>query len=532
MPYAKTSELTERRALREKMRACGLSHRQIAVELARRYSMRPRAAWRHAYGWSLKQAAHRITDYAAQAGVGPDGSTVAMTGPHLCELEAWPGYAAKPSGRRPTPYLLTLLAAVYGCAIADLLDLADHEHMRPADLLILASTRPAVDRDQSGTPRHDDAGRPALIAVSPRGPAPLGVVAIPDAGARRAGTELDIPPAAPPALGDERPGQAGTGALPMALADSLAEAARWAEVSNVGDELLGYLDDAARQIARDYQRHDPGPVVSRAAILAVRATGLLAGHQRLSQRRDLYVVGAKLMAFLAWACDDLGQHASAAAHGRTAWVLARESGHRGAQALVCCARSKTAFWAGDHAQALRLACQGYETCPPGTLRVLLAAQQADAAPGPGDAMAAVTRARRALEEARSKDDLGGVFSCSASRLANYAIGAHLRNGDVTGALRQADVGLRAYQRGPGEAYGTWGQILIGASLAHVRAGDVGAAAGCLAPVLAMPPHRRLATLSGRLGEVSAALAVSRSARSRAAAELRERVTGYQRESFG
>lgn len=69
------------------------------------------------------------------------------------------------------------------------------------------------------------------------------------------------------------------------------------------------------------------------------------------------------------------------------------------------------------------------------------------------------------------------------------------------------------------------------SLAHVRAGDVSAAAGCLAPVLAMPSHRRLATLSGRLGEVSAALTASRSARSRAAAGLREQITSYQRESF-
>lgn len=144
MPYAKTSERAERRALREKMRARGLSHRQIACEFGRRYNMRPRAAWRHAHGWSLKQAADRITAYAAQAGVDPDGNTVAMTGPHLCEVEAWPGHGAKPTGRRPTPYLLTLLAAAYDCAIADVLDLADYEHMRPADRLVIDKTTPAV----------------------------------------------------------------------------------------------------------------------------------------------------------------------------------------------------------------------------------------------------------------------------------------------------------------------------------------------------------------------------------------------------
>jgi hypothetical protein len=34
--YAKTSQRAERRALREKMRAMGLGHREIAAEFARR----------------------------------------------------------------------------------------------------------------------------------------------------------------------------------------------------------------------------------------------------------------------------------------------------------------------------------------------------------------------------------------------------------------------------------------------------------------------------------------------------------------
>ena len=62
MSYAKTSLRAEQRALRERMRALGLSHRQIAVEFARRYGLRPRASWRHAYGWSLKEAAEQINE--------------------------------------------------------------------------------------------------------------------------------------------------------------------------------------------------------------------------------------------------------------------------------------------------------------------------------------------------------------------------------------------------------------------------------------------------------------------------------------
>ncbi|HEY5990510.1 MAG TPA: hypothetical protein VIV12_29585, partial [Streptosporangiaceae bacterium] len=104
-------------------------------------------------------------------------------------------------------------------------------------------------------------------------------------------------------------------------------------------------------------------------------------------------------------------------------------------------------------------------------------------------------------------------------------------GDLAGALRRAEAGLRTYARGPGEAYGTWGQMLIGTGLAHIRTGDVSAAAERLAPVLAMPPQRRLATLSGRLGEVLTALPSTRSTHSPAASALREQITSYQRESF-
>ncbi len=155
MPYAKTSLRAEQRALREQMRALGLSHRQIAVEFARRYRLRPRAAWRHAYGWSLKEAAERISDYAARSGLDPSGATVAMTAPHLSEYENWPGPGARPAGRRPTPYLLSLLASVYECAVPDLLDLADYEHMPAADRLIIDKSGPAdLKQEHEPSPRE------------------------------------------------------------------------------------------------------------------------------------------------------------------------------------------------------------------------------------------------------------------------------------------------------------------------------------------------------------------------------------------
>nr|MDQ2815358.1 hypothetical protein [Actinomycetota bacterium] len=136
MAYAKTSERREKRLLREQMRSLGLGYRDIAAEFARRYRLRPRAAWREAYGWSLQDTADRINEFRGNTGLDP-GGIASMTAPHLSEYENWPGHGPEPTGRRPTPYLLAILAAVYDCAVTDLVDLADREHLRPADLLIL-----------------------------------------------------------------------------------------------------------------------------------------------------------------------------------------------------------------------------------------------------------------------------------------------------------------------------------------------------------------------------------------------------------
>jgi hypothetical protein len=149
MPYAKTGLRKEKRGLREGMRAAGLDYRQIATELARVYKLRPRAAWREAYGWSLRDAAYQINDFRGHVGLDPRGLS-GMTSAHLSEYENWPGYGEAPSGRKPTPYLLAVLAAIYGCQVSDLVDLADREHFAKADLLVIDTySRPPVDSADS-----------------------------------------------------------------------------------------------------------------------------------------------------------------------------------------------------------------------------------------------------------------------------------------------------------------------------------------------------------------------------------------------
>jgi len=96
-----------------------------------------------------------------------------MTGSHLCEYEKWPS-----SRRRPSVYVLCMLAATYQAGVLDLLDLADHEGLPQPDRLVLLRQ-----------PRADELiadGRPG----PPGGPSPQPDLAWPQTGQ---GLSLTLP---------------------------------------------------------------------------------------------------------------------------------------------------------------------------------------------------------------------------------------------------------------------------------------------------------------------------------------------------
>jgi hypothetical protein len=136
----RVSDRLARKIFREELLDKGLDYSQVAQELASRYGLRPRPAWREARGWSLTETAARVNAFRAASGLDPEGMS-GMTGPHLSECEAWPGLGPQVRGRRPTPRTLVELAAVYGCAMSDLIDAADRTHMPPADLLLIDAHR-------------------------------------------------------------------------------------------------------------------------------------------------------------------------------------------------------------------------------------------------------------------------------------------------------------------------------------------------------------------------------------------------------
>ena len=140
--------------LRERMRGLGFSYDEIASEVTRRYPVRPRQAYRLG-GWTLDKVAERFNELAAREGTDPEGRA-GMSSSHLCELERWPD-----SDRKPSVYVLCLLAKVYETDVLCLLDLADHESLPQHDRLVL------MRRQRAETPFGERVLVLALLSIGP-----------------------------------------------------------------------------------------------------------------------------------------------------------------------------------------------------------------------------------------------------------------------------------------------------------------------------------------------------------------------------
>ena len=286
------------------------------------------------------------------------------------------------------------------------------------------------------------------------------------------------------------------------VADHAIRFSQRAATPTVGEATIERLDGQVRALARDYLTAPPLPLVQEAASISRDVYELLDQRQRLRDARELHVIAAKAHAFLAWAAGDLGRLPSAAAHGTAALTLAEEAGHAGSAALALSALSKTAFWGSQPKAARGYAERGFEHGPANTTRALLACQIADAAFA-DEALRAIAAASAALESAAEDDDLGGVFECGRVRVINYAIGVHLKAGDPQGALA-ASSSARSLKASERIGYGTLAQIAIGSGFARLLQHDLPGAAREVAPVLALPPERRLVTMAGKLTELAVA----------------------------
>lgn len=113
----------------------GCSVPQIAAEMARRFNLRPRLAWRYALGWPQWKLAQRHNTLHPGT---------KLTDARVSDHESWPHGGSPPSLR-----YLARLAATYGhgCTPAQLVDADDLEHLNPDDRRLLTTTIPTEEPD-------------------------------------------------------------------------------------------------------------------------------------------------------------------------------------------------------------------------------------------------------------------------------------------------------------------------------------------------------------------------------------------------
>jgi hypothetical protein len=146
MPAASPSQRHERAELAARMRAEGLAWAEIAAAFRVRYGVNARVAPRLARGWSQREVADRWTARW------PDDP---KTFKHISYWEQWPA----PTGYEPGLRVLSKLACLYECAVADLLaDAGDYSEAANGRAAPAAGAdRAEVSRPENGPGKICDA---------------------------------------------------------------------------------------------------------------------------------------------------------------------------------------------------------------------------------------------------------------------------------------------------------------------------------------------------------------------------------------
>lgn len=511
----KSGSKADRGALRQQLLQHGSTLDDVAAEMRRRWRFRPRESYRHANGWSQDEVAARFTEVAAR--LAPGTRSAPMVGTRVGEYERWPQ-----GGRRPSPYVLTVLAEVYGTQVRRLLDDADDRAMPEQDRAVLAalSARPApapvVEQPlqrRVPQPVHPRRHQPAAPIYDVPAPAPSPPPLVATVPTRRLSALADAARMSVP----RRRGELATPAsraeeaeLMTAAAATAVEFGEWAEASTVGPITLEQLDHDVREIAGDYLTQPPYPLLRRTLDHRARVFNLLEGRLRPAYARELYVLAGKLCGLAAWMVDDLGYRAQAGTHARIAGLCADLADHSPLRGWVRATQSKLAYWDGRPRTSAQFAEDGLTEDVRDSGRALLAGLAARGWAREGD----TERANAALERIPVEraavdrpDEVGGVWGFSEAQ-QHYLTGTtHLYLDQPEKAAQAADRAVWLFEIAPPHErfYGAETLALLDSAIAHVQTGDLAGAAHRLEPVFSLAPDKRVELICRRSADLQRTL---------------------------
>ncbi|MGI9003628.1 MAG: hypothetical protein ACR2GH_18575 [Pseudonocardia sp.] len=274
------------------------------------------------------------------------------------------------------------------------------------------------------------------------------------------------------------------------------------EASNVGDETLDQLLDDVRRLVVAYQQQPLADLLPELVAVQDRAFGFLEGRQLPKQTRDLYLLAGVACGLMARASHDLGAPHDAMTQARTAYACADNAGHDGLRAWTRGLQGLITYRSGRLDDSLRYAHLGSEaaTRSRGTAGVWLTSSEARSLAALGrldEAGLAVARADEARERVQPDDldGLGGVCTFGRPRQLYYAADAYAWGLDREAGTteRFAVEALEAYgdTLDPERAFGAESGARCALAIARVSRKEIDGALEALAPVLALPPQKRI-----------------------------------------
>lgn len=263
---------------------------------------------------------------------------------------------------------------------------------------------------------------------------------------------------------------------------------------------------------------------------------LLAQQRRPREARELYFLSGTACLLLAHASQNIGSRRSAMAQLRTAWTCATAADHDGLRAWSRGSAALFNEWTSQPATATALAAQGMQYEPSRDSRIRLTAIEARAAARIGDrrrALDAIGRLQTAQSAAAYPDDVtefGGVLSFPEAKQSYYLGGTYGLLGDHHAAETHALAAIRAYETGSFDerSYGDEALARMDVVNARIACGEVDGAEEALAPVLQLPPDRRIDQLKIASGRTARALREHPVGRTGKGRELATRIEEFGR----
>jgi hypothetical protein len=289
-------------------------------------------------------------------------------------------------------------------------------------------------------------------------------------------------------------------------ADESTDFLAWAEATNAGDLTVEQLHSDIRRIASAYLKAPTAPLFGRTRALRDRAFILLSGHQDPRHTRELYAAAGWSLALLAWMSVDLGQLGAAERQARVAWLCADRAQHNGLRAWVRATQHTAAFWQDDYLVAANYAADGLRYGNIGTAELFLSSALALDLARAGDTDARTGVALRWAQDIaetvqRAEDELSGPLICTVDRVGSLWSDTQLAMGEADQALGFAERAVAQFEEKPAETRNLGSERMT--RLLQVKAylvlGDLTAAEGALAPVLATAPQHRVRPLLKRMG---------------------------------